>query len=150
MFEGKFIELDENKWPKKNPYLKDLYNEEIENPVYTLTHEFCIRQVEKQEELIMQTIQNIGGNTHTDITLDKNKILEAFEMYKTMQWTAVKDGLPEKSGFYIVHIGAAEWGHIGIYRYAVPNKKWCGAQVGSVIEGVTHWMPLPNDPKEVW
>lgn len=112
--------------------------------MFKAIYNYTVKVVDEQESIIMQEIRRIGGENYHTITIDKNKVVEALKMYKTMQRTAVEDGLPEKNGFYIVSIGSIEWGRIAIHRYH--NKKWLGAQVGSVIEGVTHWMPLPNTP----
>ena len=39
------------------------------------------RAVEHQNAIIMQTIQHIGGNQYMDITIDRNKVLEALADY---------------------------------------------------------------------
>lgn len=48
---------------------------------------------EKQEEIIMQTIQEIGGETFYEITIDRDKVIEALTMYKNKaDYAEVKHG----------------------------------------------------------
>lgn len=46
---------------------------------------FSAKITEKQDEIIMQTIQEIGGETFREITLDKHKVLEALRDYVNKQ-----------------------------------------------------------------
>lgn len=45
------------------------------------THMLYVNVVEKQDELIMDAVQQIGGNTYQDITIDKSKVIEALGKY---------------------------------------------------------------------
>lgn len=146
-FDKKFIHFDESKWPKVNPIISDSLFKAEEDPVFKAIYNYTVKVVDEQESTIMQQIQRIGGENYHTITIDKNKVVDALKMYKTMQWVSVKERLPDKDGRYIVNIGDTYYGHIAIHRYH--NKKWHGVQAGSVIEGVTHWMPLPDEPAEV-
>ncbi len=48
---------------------------------------------EKKEEIIMQTIREIGGETFYEITIDRDKVLEALTMYKNKDdYVEVKHG----------------------------------------------------------
>ena len=64
---------------------------------------FSAKITEKQDEIIMQTIQEIGGETFREITIDKHKVLEALSDYVNKQKGAevaeVKHGEWEKRGF---------------------------------------------------
>lgn len=143
----KFIHLDESRWPKVNPNTLDSLFKAEEDPVFKAIYNYTVKVVDEQEFIMMKAIQRIGGERYQIITIDKNKVLEALEMYKTMQWVPVKDRLPERSGFYLVSIGGVEWRSIGMCRWSITDKKWHGAQVGSVIEDVYCWMPLPKIPE---
>lgn len=72
-------------------------------------------------------------------------------------WINIKDRLPEKSGWYLVSLINTRTGH----RWEVPvsadysHGKWDYAYLGGedatwmLNNPVTHWMPLPEPPKEV-
>lgn len=55
-----------------------------------------IKIVEEQERILMQTIQEIGGDIHRTITIDKNKVVEALNDYvqkeKGVEYAEVKHG----------------------------------------------------------
>lgn len=64
-------------------------------------------------------------------------------------WISVKDRLPERGGTYLCFQPlAASFCMVNTYRWSTTNNGWRGAQIGSVITGITHWMPLPEPPKE--
>ena len=45
----------------------------------------CAEIVEKQNELMLTTIQRIGGDEFIDITIDKDKVIEALTDYVNKQ-----------------------------------------------------------------
>lgn len=55
------------------------------NDIYDLVINFSSKIVEMQDEIIMQTIQNIGGEEFHQITVDKNKVKEALCDYVKKQ-----------------------------------------------------------------
>jgi len=59
------------------------------------------------------------------------------------EWISVKDRLPERIAHYIV------WVREGGYDFAFLNSKeeWI-TTLGNQTFEVTHWMPLPEPPKE--
>lgn len=64
-----------------------------------------------------------------------------------MKWKDTKHELPDKNGDYLVFIPSEFHDSIMVARYAVDcEMPWRGAQAHSAIEGVTHWMPLPEKP----
>lgn len=84
------------------------------------------------------------------------------EQVKAQKWISVKDGLPEKTGSYLVFYH--EWSggaflptyedfKIRVMRF-LNSRKWCyPVCVDKRCEAdtnreVTHWMPLPEPPKE--
>lgn len=61
-----------------------------------------------------------------------------------VNWVSVKDNLPHDHEEYLLFKKEENFcyiGHIDI------NKNWFDAD-GCTLEGITHWMPLPNPPKE--
>jgi hypothetical protein len=66
------------------------------------------------------------------------------------KWISVEDRLPDKNDDVLCsrgnHIGAL----MDVYTY-VGDYKWCdtyGYRISTEDEGITHWMPLPEPPKE--
>lgn len=71
------------------------------------------------------------------------------------QWISVKDRLPEKNGQYIV-FGCSDAMKkflpdcipIWICDYSERNGGWYSIEMNRTIDYITHWMPLPEPPKE--
>ena len=61
-----------------------------------------------------------------------------------VEWISVKERLPERCGYYLVFTNNFGVNSIVISKYADYGtfKSWC------VKTNVTHWMPLPEPPKE--
>lgn len=59
------------------------------------------------------------------------------------QWIPVTERLPESSGEYLVYCG--EYDGICILHYEVLKTK---GKFKTKWKTVTHWMPLPDSPKE--
>lgn len=62
-------------------------------------------------------------------------------------WISVKERLPEKTGYYLIacdrpYIGKKDGINISFYQHKVKNWKTTNNL------HVTHWMPLPEPPKE--
>ena len=66
------------------------------------------------------------------------------EEANTPQWTSIKEELPKDSGTYFVWCG--EGYDLALY---IKNVKWCLPDMRDITKLVTHWMPLPEPPKEV-
>ena len=74
------------------------------------------------------------------------------------EWISVKDRLPENSGEYIVvacdegcPYGEGIWYATVVVcaEYAFNSWTWCEGSHEYSLDGiVTHWMPLPEAPKE--
>lgn len=64
-----------------------------------------------------------------------------------MEWISVKDKLPESGKRYLVQIIEPYFGTkmIDILRYDSSDWVYDGMPV---LANVTHWMPLPEPPKE--
>ena len=67
------------------------------------------------------------------------------------EWINVKDRLPDESGEYLTFDKS---GHFGLLEYSTLHKKFNVFDCQSIefverysIE-ITHWMPLPEPPKE--
>ena len=55
--------------------IEEANKDDSPDPVYQIIREVSAKAVEMQENVIMSTIQTIGGHTYEDITVDKNKVL---------------------------------------------------------------------------
>lgn len=65
-----------------------------------------------------------------------------------MEWISVKDSMPD-NGEVIVYApdGTNQIKELVISANCIGNRFYTGYYSNS-ISGVTHWMPLPNPPKE--
>lgn len=96
----------------------------MNDDLYKITCNIQAKIAEKQEEVIMQTIQEIGGDKFCEITFDRNKVIEALTMYKNKdKYAEVKHaswkwgkGLGGQYGIWCTNCGAgwtdspnAEW-----------------------------------------
>ena len=59
-------------------------------------------------------------------------------------WISVKDRLPEEDKEVLAYNGA----YMIIAAYATNPTKYWYTITGSVTRTITHWMPLPEPPKE--
>lgn len=66
------------------------------------------------------------------------------------EWISVKERLP-KYGDYVLCIGPKRGYYISEYRGLVdiPHKAWPWFMAQGRSVKITHWMPLPEPPKEV-
>lgn len=63
-------------------------------------------------------------------------------------WISVEDRLPEKSGTYLCYQPkAASICALNTVRWSEAKGHWMGKEVGSRIEGIEYWMPLPELPE---
>ena len=63
-------------------------------------------------------------------------------------WISTNDRMPDKSGTYLCYQPkAASICALNTVRWS-EVKGWMGKEVGSRIEGIEYWMPLPEPQKE--
>ena len=63
------------------------------------------------------------------------------------EWISVKDRLPVEGKFYIVHGNGEVF--VGAYFPSSPGHWAVHTKLGPTwLDGVAHWMPLPEPPKE--
>ena len=86
------------------------------------------------------------GNCINRLKADILSLLKAQEP----GWISVKDRLPERSGYYLCYKPNAvvDGLKIDVHRWRSIDGDWAGSEVGSRIIGLTHWLPLPDQPKE--
>lgn len=70
------------------------------------------------------------------------------ELLKERQWISVKDRLPDKSGSYLI---LSDKGCANVLSYSVRHKAFNAFDLFEDARYAllcTHWMPLPEPPKE--
>ena len=65
------------------------------------------------------------------------------------EWVSVEDKLPDKCGNYLVYFGKGDGIKMKTAFWLTGKRIWKGAEAYSTLNGITHWMPLPEPPKEV-
>ena len=65
------------------------------------------------------------------------------------EWISVKELLPKKTGWYFVACNELCYPNESFALYYVGNERFCEHNTGKdITKYVTHWMPLPEPPKE--
>lgn len=96
-------------------------------------------------------LKQIFETTHTESNAGLLRLLIGLvnDAPTVNQWISVDDRLPDKCNNYLVYFGKS----IGIRMKTacwLPEKRiWKGAEAYSTLNGITHWMPLPEPPEEV-
>lgn len=88
-----------------------------------------------------------NGEPDSIFMLDAKVLRAVAELLKAApEWISVKDRLPEEyKGKYLCYIPGYGIGVASYFKYAVWNGRW--SLMGFSVK-VTHWMPLPQQPKE--
>ncbi len=63
------------------------------------------------------------------------------------EWISVTERLPEVGGMYLVYNPRRMMMKATAARYNPEIGRWCSAEACCYHEGITHWMPLPPEPK---
>ena len=98
---------------------------------------------------------------------DKNCINETFSVYGICTaladtltiggWISVKDRLPETEGHYLVFYGDSGFLSLGVCDekdcvyvayLSQKHRAWWDVEFNKETQNITHWMPLPEAPKE--
>ena len=137
-----------------------------DNLEYLESEKFVTKYVETLDDFIFQTIRPYCEET-TQRLISKHDLENALIQYFKGGWISVKDRLPERDGKYLVvsKTASAEpppyvktaWFLNNLrdnfqFKYeGEPNEPgfYNGDGEGDWVERyVTHWMPLPEPPKE--
>lgn len=66
------------------------------------------------------------------------------------EWISVKDRLPDKAGEYLVAFHPCHWDMVNwsVRLVGMDTFRGKSAWAKKKFQRVTHWMPLPEPPKE--
>lgn len=90
---------------------------------------------------------NLGAGDFVDL-----EALEvAARVLEKMQWISVKDRLPNNKGCYLLTVKHWFDGETVVREAYWNGEDWlsCDDRRYKITPRVTHWMPLPEPPKEV-
>ena len=84
----------------------------------------------------------------SDTEEDWNALQDAVNRGNRMSWISVKDRLPEDGEDVVViaRTGIPYWYHVAHLK----RGRWMRDSGQRIYDTVTHWMPLPEPPKEVY
>lgn len=126
------------------------------SPIELRIYERVLQEYEKQDAIIMQTVQEIVPD------IDKGELIRALEYDRAQyekgyfegkeaaeakrRWIPVTERLPEENGTYIVSAFDGHDGRTSFAKWQNRFKTWYLTGARSYWK-VTHWMPLPDPPK---
>lgn len=70
---------------------------------------------------------------------------------KMSKWISVKDKLPDNEEVFLVYRGESKYPEIELAYWNLNRKRfeyYDNEYYGYGIDDITHWMPLPEPPKE--
>lgn len=103
--------------------------------------------LEEAKDIVLFSIIR-GKEGYTSRCAECEKLVEAIGLVvvdmleKMPSWISVNDRLPEKAGTYLV---ATRNGAVTITHFYLPHQTFSSQRINRLI---THWMPLPDPPKE--
>lgn len=113
------------------------------NKCYKSTEHFLI---EEQAADAIEDLEKCLAITLLEYQKANNKLLMTEEYVKQKnRWIPVTEQLPEHSGDYLVYSVGGNWKQLSTIEIAFWNDKNFIVQS---FFAVTHWMPLPELPKE--
>lgn len=127
--------------------LLDLKAECRENPNI---HPHCEHVV----DLAISEIKRLEQQYETDTVWYHNKWMEAIKNSQASRWISMNDHLPDDSELVMLFAPAGtyvnfDWYDFGIYHKASNSFFHIGFPLSAQCPTSTHWMPLPEPPKEV-
>jgi hypothetical protein len=104
------------------------------------------------DQLLLKAKSLIANRQNDDIDLTHAIVLIDMALQE-MNWISVEDRLPEGCNvglnkLFIVAVGLPERTLFTYYAWFDGNEFYCSDFGGNINSLVTHWMPLPEPPKE--
>jgi len=99
------------------------------------------QDVELAEKSGFAKVDEDGGEMYVGFDYDIHALCNAVREQAVPQWISVEDRLPNTLTHCLVFCGGTiQW------AFCNSNKQFVGYD--KFINGVTHWMPLPDAPRE--
>ena len=104
--------------------------------VYNIVQNIAIKAAEQQEELIMKTVQEIGGKTFEHISVSKEKVFEAFQDYLRREEQLPRIKKPDVLKSAIATYGMAAQVDMAIEEMAELTKALCKERRAQLTPGM--------------
>ena len=108
---------------------------------------------EKMVELLREAPYNIFGNKLGNCYFDSCLELIADHLIANgvtvQEWIPVKDMMPEVGGYVVCIAKRNPFSRFMPMAARIERNGWVNPITEQYISEVTHWMPLPEPPKEV-
>lgn len=127
-----------------------------ESPIQMLTNQFASEISKKADENIWEAV------VKTEVVVDKDELVKALQYDRDQyekgyingyysglnadKWISVEERLPEENGSYLV-VGKTKTAYTShFYKKRIIHGKVFSAHFSNKY--ITHWMPLPEPPRE--
>jgi hypothetical protein len=107
------------------------------NDVINRLNRYCVGLIDEIQPPFISAPDRINSPENPDSC---DHILDATKMVDVNGWVSVKDRLPEDASDVLI-----AWAD-GVSEACFCDDRWC--RDGRMLRSVTHWMPLPEPPKE--
>lgn len=105
------------------------------NGVYNIAQNIAIQVAEQQEELILKTVQEIGGKTYEHISVSKEKVVEAFQDYLRREEQLPRIKKPDVLRDAIATYGIAAQVDMAIEEISELTKALCKERRTQLVPG---------------
>lgn len=120
------------------------YTELVKNLREPCPHENCI--LCQNAANAIEGLEKITDAQNDIIKQYKASLAKARASLAETRWIPVTERLPKESCKCLVYTERGEYGGYDITSYSVMTMAFLDYEIG--CEKVTHWMPLPEPPKE--
>ena len=110
-----------------------------------MTAEEAIKRIQDHMD-----VHRIGEYPHIKLSEALNMAISALREQEERRWIPVAERFPDRNGEYICrhrYNGNTDIKFTGVLEYYATDEKphWQHESIGLIV---THWMPLPEPPKE--
>ena len=104
----------------------------------------CWKQKDRTNENWFKSIVEGAWNSGYKRGMD-----DAIEVEKAKHlWIPITERLPEESGHYLIYVIGGEFKQWSMVTMAYYHKRFYYDDMEDNFDQVTHWMPLPEPPKD--
>lgn len=125
-----------------------MYEELVKNLRKMQSHEYCVL-VSIDGFPAMQIVKQ-AADAIEDLskTLDEEVEINTALGCNMPVWIPVTERLPEESGHYLIYVIGGEFKQWSMVTMAYYHKRFYYDDMEDNFDQITHWMPLPQPPKE--